>query len=97
MKKHWTILPLIVFILSACSAQGSALDIPCGSDITWDQAIEILNQGNVEEAAQLHSLDVELILTDGCTYNTIEPVIDDIFKEVEKCGEPCAEIILVTE
>jgi hypothetical protein len=51
----------------------------------------------VEQTAQLHSLDVELILTDGCTYNTIEPVIDDIFKEVEKCGEPCAEIILATE
>ena len=94
MKKYWLIIPLIVLILSACS---STPEIPCGSDVTWDQAIEILNQGDVEQVIQLHSLDVGLLLKDGCTYNTVEPIIDDIFKEVEKCGEPCADIIRSTE
>ena len=97
MNKFWAIVPLIVFILSACGTQGSSSEIPCGSDVTWEQAIEILNQGNVEQVVQLHSLDVKLILKDECTYNTVEPVIDVIFEEIGKCGEPCAEMILSTE
>lgn len=94
MTKYWALLPLIILILSAC---GSTPEIPCGSDVTWEQAIEILNQGDVEQVFQTHSLAVELLLKDGCTYNTVEPVIDDIFTEVEKCGAPCAGIMLATE
>lgn len=97
MKKLWTYLLFIIFILNACGSPGSTPEIACGSDVTWEQAIEILNQGNVEQVVQLHSLDVELILNDGCTYSTVEPVIDDIFTEVEKCGDPCSDIIRATE
>ncbi len=63
----------------------------------WETAVAILNSGEVEIASQSHSLDVELFLKDGRIINTVEPGIDDIFDEIDACGEPCAEIILMTE
>jgi len=65
--------------------------------VFWNEAIRILNGGEVEKIAQAHSLDVTLILKDGRKIKTKEPGIDDIFDEVEKCGEPCKEILLFTE
>ena len=67
------------------------------STVSWDEAIRILNSGEVEQVFQTHSLDVTLILKDGRSIHTKEPGIDDIFDEVEKCGEPCKDILLATE
>lgn len=97
MKKLWAYLLLIVFILNACGVQDRPPEIICGSDVTWEQAIEILYRGEVWSVFQTHSLDVKLRLKDDCTYNTVEPVIDRIFWEIEKCGEACSEIFLITE
>jgi hypothetical protein len=47
--------------------------------------------------AQLHSLDVTLTMKDGSQIDTVEPTIDAIFQEVEKCGQPCSQIVLATE
>ena len=66
-------------------------------EVTWDEAIEILNSGHVVQIAQSHSLDVQLALDDGTNIHTTEPGIDDIFDEVTKCGDPCATILLATE
>lgn len=71
--------------------------VPCDSEIPWDEAVGLLGSGRVAEIFQTHSLKVTLVLDDGCTVHTVEPVIDDIFHEVEVCGDPCSEIILVTE
>ena len=49
--------------------------------VLWDEAIAILNEGDVEDVFQFHSLDVVLILRDGTQINTVEPLIDDIFDE----------------
>lgn len=65
--------------------------------VSWDEAIEILNSGDVKEVFQSHSLNVTLILKDDTRINTIEPSIDDIFEEVERCGKPCDRITLSTE
>ena len=65
--------------------------------VLWNEAIIILNNGEVKEVFQAHNLNVTLILKDGTQINTIEPSIDNIFDEVEKCGKPCSKIILATE
>lgn len=65
--------------------------------ISWEDAIEILNQGKVSEVMQAHSLSVTLILKDGTSLRTVEPSIDDIFDEVQKCGDICKNTVLATE
>ena len=70
---------------------------PYPDKVDWEMAIEILNSGDVEMAAQLHNLTVTLTLKDGTVIRTVEPTIDAIFDEVEKCGEPCSGIALATE
>jgi hypothetical protein len=51
----------------------------------------------VETIFQLHSLDVTLTMKDGSEVHTVEPFIDAVFQEVDKCGKPCEDIILITE
>ncbi len=90
-------------LLAACGSQAEApeatapVDFPSEREVTWDEAIEILNSGHVVQIAQSHSLDVQLTLDDGTNIRTTEPGIDDIFDEVTKCGDPCSTIILATE
>lgn len=103
-KYHRMLLALVVgaLMLSACAdlPLGNTTEpspVPCDSDIGWEAAVDLVGSGRVAEIYQTHSLDVTLVLDDGCTVHTVEPVIDDIFHEVEKCGEPCSEIILATE
>lgn len=65
--------------------------------VSWNEAVKILNTGQVSEISQNHSLDVTLVLKDGTQIHTKEPTIDVIFEEVKKCGEPCKDIVLSTE
>jgi len=65
--------------------------------VDWETAVSILNNGEVVEIFQTHSLDVTLTLADGRVIKTVEPAIDDIFHAIEDCGEPCSNILMATE
>jgi PBP1b-binding outer membrane lipoprotein LpoB len=92
------LLVCMLFALFLTSCAGAQVEpTPYPSEVDWETAIEILNSGDVEMVAQLHSLDVYLTLTDGTEIHTVEPSIDAIFQEVEQCGQPCREIVLATE
>ncbi|MBN1451788.1 MAG: hypothetical protein JW963_12295 [Anaerolineales bacterium] len=67
------------------------------AEISWETAILILNTGRVIEVVQSHNLDITLTLADGNQIKTIEPALDDIFREVERCGYICSAISLITE
>ena len=67
------------------------------TDVDWPTAIEILHSGQVTEVNQAHNLEVKLILKDGTQIKTIEPVIDEIFIEIQLCGEMCSKIMMITE
>lgn len=83
---------------SAASDQTDAAEPrPVAEERTWEEAVEILNSGEVVAVLQTHSLDVTLELADGRRIHTVEPNIDDIFTAVEECGQPCEDIILATE
>jgi hypothetical protein len=87
---------LVALILSGCG--DTLIDyIPYPSVVEWEVAIEILNSGEVEMVAQLHSLDVIFTLKDGSEIRTVEPAIDAIFQEVDRCGQICSDLILATE
>jgi hypothetical protein len=87
---------LVALVLMGCAGM-PGVSTPYPNDVDWETAVEILNSGDVEMVVQLHSLDVTLTLKDGTEINTVEPSIDAIFREVDKCGQPCREIILATE
>lgn len=87
------IICIIGFIISIIFNNNSTSE----RTVLWDEAVIILNSGEVKEILQTHDLNVTLILKDGAQINTIEPSIDNIFEEVKKCGKPCSKIILATE
>lgn len=66
-------------------------------EVDWPTAIEILNSGQVTEVIQSHNLEVKLTLEESLQIKTIEPVIDEIFIEIELCGDICSDILLITE
>jgi heat shock protein HslJ len=70
---------------------------PPREEVSWEEALVLLNSGEVEGVFQTHALDVELQLKDGRWLHTVEPTIDAIFTAVDECGEPCAGIVLATE
>jgi len=65
--------------------------------VDWKTSIEILNAGQVTEVVTSHNLEVTLTLEDGSQIKTVEPSIDDIFREIELCESICSEIVLITE
>ncbi len=71
--------------------------ISSSKKVDWDTAVEILNTGQVTQVTQLHNLQVTLTLEDGTQIETVEPFIDEIFNEVQLCGNPCSQIVLATE
>jgi hypothetical protein len=89
---------LFLLILAGCNASETASPpTPYPDEVDWETAVEILNTGEVEMVVQLHSLDVMLTMKDGSEIHTVEPTIDAIFDEIERCGEPCSQIALTTE
>ncbi len=67
------------------------------TEVSWEQAVAIVNSGEVEQVFQSHALEVRLTLDNGQVFVTTEPQIDDIFAVVQACGEKCEDIILATE
>lgn len=67
------------------------------SEVPWPEARELILSGEVRQIVQFHSLEVTLELKDGSRVETVEPEIDAVFDVVDSCGEPCADIVLVTE
>lgn len=65
--------------------------------VSWEQAQELINAGQVTTVTQLHSLEVTLQLDDGSTVTTTEPAIDDVFDVIRACGDPCSDIVVATE
>lgn len=87
---------LAAWLLAACGTPTDADDIT-PSEISWPEAVELINQGEVWQVAQTHSLEVTLYLDDGRTVLAMEPNIDEVFAVIERCGDPCSEIIMMTE
>ncbi len=99
MRTTILICTILLLALTACAPQNAPqiAATPYPAVVSWDVAVEIIHSGQVETAAQLHNLQVTLYLKDGQVIETTEPSIDAIFQEVEKCGQPCSDMMLATE
>lgn len=72
-------------------------NLPLLKQYTWQDAVNLIQKGEVEQAFQSHALDVQLFLKNGVKIDVIEPRIDMVFDEIEKCGEVCKDIVKITE
>ena len=97
MRKFIVLMVGFVLLLTACSPAGQPEPTSWPESVGWETALEILRSGHVEGVAQLHDLTVTFTMDDGSQIKTVEPVIDEIFREVERCGQPCEGIWLATE
>ena len=103
MLKRLLLIGVIIFLIILVAASIYTIKKPdqkndgVENTVSWNEAIRILNSGEVEQVLQTHSLEVTLILKDGTRIKTKEPNVDDILDEVEKCGSRCENIFLATE
>jgi len=67
------------------------------AEANWETAIEILNTRKVTEVVQSHNWEVTLRLEDGSQIKTLEPALDEILRQIERCGNVCREILIGTE
>ncbi|MCL5093837.1 MAG: hypothetical protein M1355_01790 [Patescibacteria group bacterium] len=65
--------------------------------ISWGEAVNKINNGEVKSIIQTHNLEVTLILKDGQGLITVESAIDNVFKVIQDCGQKCQDISLATE
>ena len=65
--------------------------------VSWTDAMQTIMSGEVQQVFQTHSREVTLVLRDGTTFQTTEPQIDEVFREIERCGELCSDIVKITE
>jgi hypothetical protein len=65
--------------------------------VTWEEAEQLIRNGEVTQVFQAHSLQVTLTLADGRQVVTTEPSIDAVFRVIQDCGQPCADILQATE
>ena len=96
---------VIVLVLGAALALGACDDddggeptpTPYPSEIAWEDVPDLLSPGEVETVFQTHALAVTFRMKDRSNIGTTEPGIDAIFRLVDECGDPCADLMLATE
>jgi hypothetical protein len=70
---------------------------PTQTMISWEDAQELIESGDVTAVTQLMSLEVRILLEDGSTVVTQQPAIDNVLEVIRECGQPCASIVFATE
>ena len=65
--------------------------------VSWEEAVERLQQCSVSLAGQTHSRDVFLTMKDSRHVRAVEPALDDIFEVVRALEDYCGPIPLWTE
>ncbi|AZZ96288.1 hypothetical protein [Pseudoalteromonas sp. R3] len=82
------------FLLTSDKSMWHKLPLETGADsfVKWSTVIQILNSGHVVKIFQSHSNTVTLYLNDGTSVKAQPPQLDDILKEISKCGVRCENI-----
>src|SRR2546425_7598597 len=99
MRKGFGIVVLAFLIVAVLALAYFQLTVPPPSRtiVSWEEAIAVLQTGQVTRVIQTHSLYVSLWLKNGFVITTKEPNIYAISYELSKCGAPCKSIVFGTE
>lgn len=65
--------------------------------IPWPIARREIENCNITQIVQTHSLEVYLTAQDGSEIVTVEPVIDEVFSVWQSAREKCGDITVATE
>ena len=68
-----------------------------GDEISWNIAVTILLNGEVDKVRTQDAQKVILFLKDGRSLITLQPFENEIQTWIEKCGETCNDIQVETE
>ena|SRR6266568_680901 len=97
-KRFWILALFLLIVVASALAYFPLTQQPSNRHIvSWENAITVLNTGQVMRVFQSHHLDATLLLKSGPVMTTKEPTIDAIFHEIQKCGDPCHNIEKWTE
>ena len=66
-------------------------------ELPWEQAVAQLESCNVAMAVQTHDLEVRLTLHDGSQVVAREPMIDEVFRVLDRTRQKCGMIPIATE
>ena len=65
--------------------------------VDWSEAEEIILSGDVLHITQTKDLEVYLVLKDGRMLVTTEPVLDEVMRVREACGDKCSQVVMTNE
>jgi hypothetical protein len=91
------VLGLLIVAVSALAYFQLTVPPPSRTIVSWEEAIAVLQTGQVTRVIQTHQLYVSLWLKNGSVITTKEPNIYAISYELNKCGDPCKNIVFGTE
>jgi hypothetical protein len=99
MRKGFRVVLLALLIVAASALAYLPLTRPASNRtiVSWEEAITVLQTGQVTQVIQTHHLYVSLWLKNGSVITTKEPTIDAISYELGRCGDPCKNIVFGTE
>lgn len=65
--------------------------------LDWATVEELIMGGKVAKVYHAQSMHITLVLKDGSVGVSIEPVLDEVFKIIERCGQACSDIEQIKE
>lgn len=73
------------------------IEQPTKTELTWEEAVELIKSCQVGSVFQDHSRNVSLSLKDGTSRSTVEPEIDTVLEEAKQAEGKCGPILMATE
>ena len=65
--------------------------------VDWSKAEETILSGDVLHITQTKALEIYLLLKDGRMLVSTEPVLDEVMRVKEACGDKCSHVVMTNE
>lgn len=85
---------VMALVLAAAGCGSGPPTVHAPTVIAWSQAEALLLDGRVATVVSLGGADARLELRDGRRVVVREPVEGEIRRVLERCGEPCANVVV---
>lgn len=83
----------LIFKKSSKSIENPTINPPSITEITWTEAVYLIQECQIKTVFQKHNLEVTLTNKNNRIFVTKEPKIDEIFRETGHLRSDCNDII----